>query len=226
MANRAATAMDNEAVTEVIRRLRQERPSWDDPYVTELAETAHDPFRVLIATLLSLRTKDEVTAAASRRLFALATTPAAMAELPTEKIAQAIYPVGFYKTKAKTIKEVCRELIARFDSRVPDTIAELCSLKGVGRKTANLVLSLGYGKEAICVDTHVHRISNRLGYVRTKTPQQTESALQEKLPRDFWSFYNSLLVAFGRHVCLPLSPLCSRCPVLQLCERVGVTRSR
>ena len=178
------------------------------------------------STILSLRTKDEVTAAATERLFTLASTPEEMLKLSEEKIIWAIYPVGFYRNKAKTILHICRELIGRFNSQVPDTIEELLSLKGVGRKTANLVVTLGYRKEGICVDTHVHRISNRLGYVRTKTPEQTEYALREKLPLEYWSLYNTLMVAFGRNICRPISPLCGTCPVSSYCDRVGVTRSR
>lgn len=196
------------------------------PIVSLLAEERRGPFSILISTLLSLRTKDEVTAEASERLFALAATPEEMLRLSEEEIRRAIYPVGFYRNKAKTIRSICRDLIDRFDSRVPDTIEQLLSLKGVGRKTANLVVSLGYGKDGICVDTHVHRISNRLGYVATKTPEQTEYALRKKLPRRYWSVFNTLLVAFGRNTCRPLSPLCSRCPVAAYCDRVGVTRSR
>lgn len=196
------------------------------PIVSLLAEERRGPFSILISTLLSLRTKDEVTAEASERLFALAATPEEMLRLSEEEIRRAIYPVGFYRNKAKTIRSICRDLIDRFDSRVPDTIEQLLSLKGVGRKTANLVVSLGYGKDGICVDTHVHRISNRLGYVATKTPEQTEYALRKKLPRRYWSVFNTLLVAFGRNTCRPLSPLCSRCPVAAYCDRVDVTRSR
>ncbi len=196
------------------------------PVVSLLAEERRGPFPILISTLLSLRTKDEVTAQASERLFALATTPEEMLKLSEGAIRRAIYPVGFYRNKAKTILHVCRELVDRFASRVPDTIEQLLSLKGVGRKTANLVVSLGYGKEGICVDTHVHRICNRLGYLATKTPEQTEYALREKLPHRYWILFNTLLVAFGRNVCRPVSPLCSICPVARYCDRVGVARSR
>jgi endonuclease III len=191
-----------------------------------VADTTRDPFRVLIACLLSLRTQDATTAAAAERLFALADTPAAMLGLPTPAIERAIYPVGFYRTKARVVQTICHHLIERFGSRVPDEIDDLLTLKGVGRKTANLVVTIGYGKPGICVDTHVHRISNRLGYVRTRTPEQTETALRFRLPRRYWIGYNDLLVAFGQNVCLPISPKCSHCPVLTLCPRIGVTRSR
>jgi endonuclease-3 len=196
------------------------------PIVSHLAEDQRDPFVILISTLLSLRTKDEVTAVATERLLALASTPQEMLQLPLEKIAKTIYPVGFYRVKARTIHHVCRELIERFGAKVPDDLDELLSIKGVGRKTANLVVSLSYGKEGICVDTHVHRISNRLGYVKTKTPEETEFALRAKLPRKHWIIYNTIMVAFGRQTCKPVSPLCSRCPVYQYCDRIGVTISR
>ena len=191
-----------------------------------MADRRRDPFRVLIACLLSLRTKDETTGPASERLFALADTPAVMLRLSASRIERAIFPVGFYRTKARVILGVCRDLLEHFGSRVPDTIDELLTLKGVGRKTANLVVTVGFGKPGICVDIHVHRISNRLGYVRTRTPEKTEVALRACLPRRYWIGYNDLLVSFGQNVCAPVSPKCSICPVRGLCPRVGVTRSR
>jgi len=191
-----------------------------------VADRRRDPFRVLIACLLSLRTKDETTGPAAERLFALADTPAVMLRLPAPAIERAIFPVGFYRTKARVILGVCRDLLEHFGSRVPDTIDELLTLKGVGRKTANLVVTVGFGKPGICVDIHVHRISNRLGYVRTRTPEKTEVALRACLPRRYWIGYNDLLVSFGQNVCAPVSPKCSICPVRGLCPRVGVTRSR
>ena len=191
-----------------------------------MAQRRRDPFRVLTACLLSLRTKDETTGPASERLFALADTPAAMLRLSASRIERAIFPVGFYRTKARVILGVCRDLLEHFGSRVPDTIDELLTLKGVGRKTANLVVTVGFGKPGICVDIHVHRISNRLGYVRTRTPEKTEVALRACLPRRYWIGYNDLLVSFGQNVCVPVSPKCSICPVRGLCPRVGVTRSR
>jgi endonuclease III len=218
--------MDDRHMAEIIRLLEQELAKRELPTVTRLAEEHRDPFEILISTLLSLRTKDEVTAAATERLFLLASTPAEMLRLSEAKIRKAIYPVGFYRNKAETIRHVCRELIERFSSRVPDSIEELLTLKGVGRKTANLVVSLGFNKPGLCVDTHVHRISNRLGYVRTKTPEETEFALRAKLPPEYWSRYNTLFVAFGRNTCRPISPFCSQCPVAVYCDRVGVKKSR
>jgi endonuclease-3 len=209
----------------VIRRLRRTRPAWNPTALAEFADQG-DPFRVLIACILSLRTQDTTTAPAAARLFAVASTPEAMLRLRASRIAELIYPVGFYRTKAAVILGICRDLLERFDGRVPDTIEALLTLNGVGRKTANLVVTMGYGKPGICVDTHVHRISNRLGYVRTKTPEETETALRDRLPRRFWIGYNDLLVAFGQNVCAPISPRCSTCPVSALCRRVGVTSSR
>jgi endonuclease-3 len=218
--------MEDIKINDVIRIFKKELAVGQMPIVSHLAEDQRDPFVILISTLLSLRTKDEVTAVATERLLALASTPQEMLQLPLEKIAKTIYPVGFYRVKARTIHHVCRELIERFGAKVPDDLDELLSIKGVGRKTANLVVSLAYGKEGICVDTHVHRISNRLGYVKTKTPEETEFALRAKLPRKHWIIYNTIMVAFGRQTCKPVSPLCSRCPVYQYCDRVGVTISR
>ena len=191
-----------------------------------MAGESGDPFRVLIACLLSLRTQDTTTGPAAARLFALADTPRAMLELSARRIERAIYPVGFYRTKARVILGLCRDLLARFDGRVPDDIDALLTLKGVGRKTANLVVTMGFDKPGICVDTHVHRISNRLGYVRTRTPDETETALRAKLPPRYWIGYNDLLVTFGQNVCAPVSPKCSACPVASLCRRVGVRTSR
>jgi endonuclease-3 len=218
--------MDDRKMPEIIRLLEQELARRKLPIVTELAEKHQDPFEILISTLLSLRTKDEVTAVATERLFSMASAPAEMLRLSEEEIQRAIYPVGFYRNKAETIRHVCGELIDRFESRVPDSIEELLTLKGVGRKTANLVVSLGFNKPGLCVDTHVHRISNRLGYVRTKNPEETEFALRAKLPPEYWHRYNTLLVAFGRNTCRPISPLCSRCPVRPCCDHVGVAKSR
>ena len=218
--------MDDRNMAEIIRLLELELGKRDLPIVTKLAEERRDPFEILIATLLSLRTKDEVTAVATERLFTLVSTPAEMLRLSEAEIQRAIYPVGFYRNKAETIRHVCRELIERFQSAVPDSIEELLTLKGVGRKTANLVFSLGFGGAGLCVDTHVHRISNRMGYVRTKNPEETEFALRAKLPPEHWSRFNTLLVAFGRNTCRPVSPLCSHCPVEAYCDRVGVTKSR
>jgi endonuclease-3 len=218
--------MEDIKINDVIKILKKELAVGTMPIVSHLAENQRDPFVILISTLLSLRTKDEVTAVATDKLFALASTPEEMLKIPQAKIAQTIYPVGFYHVKARTIHWVCRDLIKRFNSKVPDDLDELLSIKGVGRKTANLVVSLAYGKEGICVDTHVHRISNRLGYVKTKAPDETEFALRAKLPHKHWIIYNTIMVAFGRKTCKPISPLCSQCTVFKYCNRVGVGLSR
>jgi len=219
--------MDARTIGRAIARLHAAAPRWRTTALAAVAnETARDPFRILAGCLLSLRTRDETTGPAAARLFALADTPEAMLRVPRRRIERAIYPVGFYRTKARVIHAVCRELCARFGGTVPADLEALLSLPGVGRKTANLVVTFAYGLPGICVDTHVHRITNRLGFVRTATPERTEWALRAKLPRRHWIALNDLLVAFGQHVCQPLSPRCSVCPVGDLCHRVGVARSR
>jgi endonuclease III len=185
-----------------------------------------DPFRILIGCVISLRTKDDVTYPATERLFAKASTPAAMAALREASIARLIYPAGFYRVKARQIRAIAGILEERHGGRVPDTIDALLRLPGVGRKTANLTVTLGYGKPGICVDTHVHRISNRLGWVATRTPDETERALRHVLPRRFWIPINETLVRHGQAVCKPVSPLCSVCAVSPRCARVGVDLSR
>jgi len=190
-------------------------------------EQAEEPFQILIATILSARTQDATTHAASTRLFRRARTPRTMAKLRVKEIEKLIYPVSFYRNKARHVRACCQMLLDRFGGRVPSTLEELVMLPGVGRKTANLVMILGFKSlRNICVDTHVHRISNRLGYVRTRTPDETETALRAKLPRRYWIGYNDLLVTFGPNVCAPVSPKCSTCPVRPLCPRIGVTTSR
>ena len=195
---------------------------------TTLAEVERrrDPFRLLVACVISLRTKDEVTAQASARLFAVAATPEALARLPQSRIAKLIFPAGFYNTKAKQIREISRRIARDHGDRVPADREALLALPGVGRKTANLVLGLGFGIPAICVDTHVHRISNRLALVRTKNPEETEHALEKVLPRRLWIEINDLLVTFGQNVCQPVSPWCSTCPLAARCPRIGVGRHR
>lgn len=218
--------MNDRDIVKIINVLKSELEIWELPIVSSLAEEKCSPFQILISTLLSLRTKDETTAVAGKKLLDLASTPEEMLKLSEEEIIKAIYPVGFYRNKTKTILYICRELVDRHKSKVPDTAEELLALKGVGRKTANLVAALGYNREEICVDTHVHRISNRIGYVKTKTPEKTEYALREKLPQKYWSIYNTLMVAFGKNICRPVSPFCSKCPVAMYCDRVSVIKSR
>jgi len=219
--------MRQEQIHAAIRIIKREISLWQEPVVGVVAkESDRDPFLILISTLLSLRTKDRTTREAGDRLFAMARTPATMLKLPLKKLERAIYPVGFYRTKAKAIHQTCRRLIDDYAGKVPDSIDELVKLPGVGRKTANLVVTIGYGKPGICVDIHVHRISNRWGYIKTKTPEESEQALRQKLPKQYWITYNDLLVPYGQNLCLPVSPLCSTCKLTELCDRVGVTRSR
>ena len=216
----------NRTIHTVMTTLREAAPGWSAPVVTQMASLSRDPYQVLIACLLSLRTKDETTGPAARRLFALAETPQTMLTLTKTQIEKAIYPVGFYKTKAQTVLDISRTLVEQYGGRVPDEIDELITFKGVGRKTANLVVTQGFQKPGICVDTHVHRISNRWGYVETKTPEETERVLRAKLPQQYWIEINDLLVAMGQTICHPTSPKCSLCPLEKHCAKIGVVRSR
>ncbi len=206
--------------------LRKAHPSGPLPSVSKIARDDRDPFRVLVSTIISARTKDEVTLAASERLFAAAPDPAALAGLAEARIARIIFPAGFFKTKAQHLKAAARMLLDRFRGEVPRDMDDLLDLPGVGRKTANLVRNLGFGLQGICVDTHVHRVSNRLGWVSTRTPEQTERALLERLPEKHWIGVNELLVRFGKSVCTPVSPKCSVCPAASWCPRTGVGKSR
>ena len=218
--------LHNKKISQVIKRLKVAMRHLPDPSVTLVGKKWKSPFLVLVSCLLSLRTKDQTTLPASERLFARARTIKEILGLSVKEIEELIYPVGFYKTKARRLKGICQDLLDRFHGQVPEDLQELLTLKGVGRKTANLVLTEGFGKLGICVDTHVHRISNRFGYVKTRTPEETEFALRKKLPKPYWIEYNALLVTWGQNVCKPISPLCSRCPVNRICERnnVGVSR--
>ncbi|MDD5284414.1 MAG: endonuclease III [Desulfuromonadaceae bacterium] len=213
-------------INTVINILREEYKTWKSPAVTIVAQCERSPYKVLVSCIISLRTKDEVTAQASNRLFAHAGTPSAMTALSADEIAGLIYPAGFYRNKSVQILEISRRLITEYDGSVPEEIDELLKFKGVGRKTANLVVTLGFGKPGICVDTHVHRICNRWGYVATKSPEKTEIALREKLPAEYWIEINDLLVAFGQNHCHPVSPRCSSCRLTPFCKRLGVNISR
>jgi endonuclease-3 len=214
---RDGRGIDNRRMQHVLRHLQAVYDAGTAPIVTFIAVATRDPFRVLASCILSLRTQDATTAAASERLFALAPDVHALARANVEAIRNAIYPVGFYKTKAPRLVAMAKRIVAEFDGRVPDDIDTLLTFDGIGRKTANLVVTAGYGKPGICVDTHVHRISNRWGYVRTKTPEETETALRKKLPRRYWLRYNDLLVAFGQTVCRPVGPHCDGCPIERWC---------
>jgi endonuclease III len=206
--------------------LKQAIKKWPEPSVTQISRKRGDPFLVLISCIISLRTKDAVTSQASARLFKLADSPRKMLKLSAGKIEKAIYPAGFYRVKSKNILAISRDLIKKFAGLVPDELEQLLTLQGVGRKTANLVLTEGFHKLGICVDTHVHRISNRLGFVKTRNPFETEMALRNKLPKRFWIEYNNLLVTWGQNICKPVSPLCSVCAINRYCQKVGVRISR
>ena len=209
-----------------MQRLARAVDRLDEPAVEKIAkDQQEDPFQVLIATMLSAQTKDAVTASASARLFRVARTPEAMLKLPEPRIEKLIYPVSFYRNKAVHVRETCRQLVSRYGGRVPTTMEELLTLPGVGRKTANLVLILAHAsRQNICVDTHVHRISNRLGWVRTRTPEETERALYAATPRRWWPVINLYLVTWGQNVCRPVYPLCPQCVLVDVCPKIGVTK--
>jgi endonuclease III len=215
--------MHAEDIHKIVRILRKEVRQWPVPAIGHYVET---PFTVLISCILSLRTQDRTTNAASERLFAIADNPAKMLATPVDVIQKAIYPVSFYRVKARTIHSICEQILARYGGAVPSKLEDLLELPGVGRKTANIVVTLAFRKAGIAVDTHVHRISNRLGYVKTRTPDDTEMALRKKLPPRYWLIYNDLLVAYGQNLCKPISPFCSICKIAAYCKRVGVGTRR
>ncbi len=211
----------------IIHILREATNGMVEPAVMQIVKKyGRDPFLVLVSCLLSLRTKDTVSLPASHRLFEHAQNPKDLIALSTKKIEKIIYPVGFYRQKAQQLRGISHDIIDKFGDRVPSTEHELLSLKGVGRKTMNLVLGEGFERPAICVDTHVHRISNRLGLVKTKTPEKTEEALKELLPQKYWTEYNRLMVMWGQNVCVPVSPFVSKCAISSLCPKTGIKRSR
>jgi len=218
--------MQDDDIHAMVQIVEEEVAAFPITTVDDIAKRSHDPYKVLISTIISSRTKDEVTAAASEALFARAETAEQLAALTEEEIRELIYPAGFYKTKAGHLKETGRIIHEELDDQVPDTIKELVKLPGVGRKTANLVVTLGFNKPGICVDTHVHRIFNRWGYISTKTPKKTEMALRDKLPQQYWIPINNLLVSYGQHVCKPISPFCSDCRLSYMCEQRDVDQSR
>jgi endonuclease-3 len=221
-----ASAPPRRQVGLVMRRLKAALRPMEEPVVAKMAENQQaDPFKVLVATLLSAQTRDPVTLAASTRLFGRADTPATMARLRANTIETLIYPVSFYRNKARHLKATCRLLLERHAGQVPTTMAELVALPGVGRKTANLTLIVALRSEDnICVDTHVHRISNRLGWVATRTPDETEQALYRTVARRWWPLINLYLVTWGQNVCKPLYPICGRCRLASLCPRIGVDK--
>jgi endonuclease-3 len=212
-------------IIKTIRLIEKQTGEFIVPSVT-LISRRRDPYQVLVSCILSLRTKDKTTIEASLRLFKAASDPSAMVKLTSGRVEKIIYPVGFYRKKAKVILNISRKILSDFSGKVPDNLDDLLNFKGVGRKTANLVLGLGYNIPAICVDTHVHRISNRLGWVKTKKPEETEEALKKLIPKKEWIDLNTTLVAFGQNICLPVSPFCSKCDVFKLCKRVAVKKAR
>ncbi|RLC46827.1 MAG: endonuclease III [Candidatus Cloacimonadota bacterium] len=218
--------IDNNNIDKVLCILRYYYHKNKKPIVTQISEREKNPYKILISTVLSLRTKDRTTSEASKRLFAKADTLKKMVQLSIPEIEQLIYPVGFYHRKARNIAEISNIILEKYNGQIPDKLDELLKLPGVGRKTANLVITLGYNKLGICVDTHVHRISNRWGYVKTKSPEQTEFALRKNLPEKWWIEYNDLLVSFGQNNCVPISPFCSTCKIIKYCPQIGVTKHR
>jgi endonuclease-3 len=224
--NSYTSTMHDSQIHQIMAILSEECQQWQSPSVTVVSEQYCSPFHVLLSCIISLRTKDAVTAAASARLFAQADTPQEMVRLNTDEIASLIYPAGFYRTKADQMYQISQLLLNDFGGVVPEDMEQLLRFKGVGRKTANLVITLGYGKPGICVDTHVHRITNRWGYVSSRNPDHTEQLLRVKLPTEYWCKINDLLVCYGQNRCYPVSPYCSCCLLLSICSRIGVLRSR
>lgn len=210
--------MDESKISDVVRLLEEAKQPRSD--FVRLMDFFKDPYLVLIACILSLRTNDRTTYPATCRMLELAKTPQKMMQVDEGTLAEAIYPVGFYKNKARQIIELSRQIVEKYNGKVPDSIEELCKFNGVGRKTANLVMTLGFGVPAICVDVHVHRIFNRLGYIKTSTPEETEFALRKKLPVEYWIPINTLLVTHGQNVCRPINPKCSECPVFAYCDKL------
>ena len=221
-------SMDEKTIGRIIRKMQKCRRNSPPTAVESFVQLNRrkNPFEVLVSTIISLRTKDEVTYESAKSLFKLATTPQRMSSLTIREIQKAIYPCGFYKNKSKVIRNLSKKIEIEYNGITPDSIDELLKFNGVGRKTANLVVTLGYDKPGICVDTHVHRIFNRIGYVETKTPDETEFALRKKLPKKYWKPINSLLVFYGQKICKPISPYCTKCEIKKDCKRNGVKTNR
>lgn len=213
-------------IVPVLKALMKTSKGLPLPSVSQIQEDLKDPFKVLVSCILSLRTKDDITYPVSIKLFKEAGTPRKIAAMPLTKLKSIIKPVNYYKTKARRIRKISQQIIKKYSGKVPDDFDELMKFKGVGRKTANIVITYGFGKDGLPVDTHVHRISNRLGWIKTKTPEETEFALKKAVPRKYWYWVNELLVAHGQNTCSPISPFCSRCPVERYCPKVGVSKSR
>ncbi|MEK6983967.1 MAG: endonuclease III [Nanoarchaeota archaeon] len=214
-------------IDKIMKLLKEEIKPFENPVATEIGEKTKDPFLVLISCILSLRTKDTTTGPASKRLFELADNPYDMVKLTKKQIERAIFPVGFYPTKAKYIKKTCKILVEKYNGKVPDKEDELLKLPGIGRKCMSITMCYGFFKLGyLAIDTHCHRIPNRLGWISTKTPLQTEGELRKILPKGYWKDFNDIFVTFGQNVCLPISPFCSRCAINSYCPKIGVTRSR
>ena len=218
--------MQKVQIDKVYTILKKEVQNYRAPVVDLIQLQTKNPFNVLIATILSARTKDQTTVAACKKLFAKVKTFSDIENISEKQVQKLIYPVGFYQNKAKYLKQLPKAVREKFNDKIPQTIDQLIQLPGVGRKTANLVVAIAFQKPAVCVDVHVHRITNRLGYLRTKIPFETEMTLRKKLPKKYWTTFNSIFVAFGQFTCKPISPFCSRCPVQKYCNRVGVKKSR
>ncbi|MBN2188471.1 MAG: endonuclease III [Chitinispirillaceae bacterium] len=209
-------------INKVYLQLKKEFAKNRMPVVDLIEDQTKDPFKILVTTMLSARTKDRTTSAAAQRLFAIVETPDDLEKIDITQLEKLIFPVGFYHEKAKNLKQWPRIIMEKFSGKIPDTVEELTELPGVGRKTANLVVAVGFNKPAVCVDVHVHRIFNRLGYISSKTPYETEMLLRRRLPVKYWTTFNSYFVSFGQHTCFPINPRCGRCPVYGSCGRVNV----
>lgn len=220
-------ANERRILKDIIRILRKAIGKYPLPLCNQIKlEYGKKPFLILVGCLLSLRAKDATIIHVCRQLFKIAQTPKEILSIPQPKLKKILFKTGFYKTKTKTLREVCKNLLEKHKGKVPNTLEELLSIKGIGRKTANLVLGLGYGIPGICVDTHVHRISNRLGIIKTKTPKETEEALKKILPKKYWIEWNNLIVTWGQNICTPISPWCSKCAIKSYCKRIDVKKSR
>lgn len=216
-----------EEIGKVIGLIKKNIKNFEMPVATEISNTSRDPFQVLVSCLLSLRTRDTITGPVSKRLFDIAKTPKQIADMPLKRLQSIIKPVNFYITKSKRIKQISKELFENYNSKVPSNFEELMKFKGVGRKTANIVMVYGhFSKEHIPVDIHVHRIPNRLGWIKTKNPEETEEELKKILPKKYWKDFNDIIVTFGQNICQPISPFCSKCPVEKYCVKNGVMKRR
>lgn len=218
--------INNKNISDVIKKVAGAVSIYNIPVLEKFNEMTKDPYWVLISCILSLRAKDETTEKVARSLYETAKTPRQVLHIPLKKMEKIVYRSGFYRVKARNVLDITRIILEKYHGKVPDSIDELLTIKGVGRKTANLVVTVAFNKPGICVDTHVHKISNRWGYVRTKTPDETEMKLREILPEKYWIKFNMWLVLFGQNVCLSVSPLCSSCPLNRLCPKAGVVKHR